>query len=99
MAVDGITRIESVSPLRSTLKIGAQGAENRRGAQVTEKERKDFPDEQTKCLACKYLPCCLGGCPMKRMLTGEAECPSALFDPDGFALSCLKDSAMKPRQR
>ena len=58
-----------------------------------------FPDEQPKCLACKYLPCCLGGCPMKRMLTGEAECPSALFDPDGFALSCLKDSAMKPRQR
>lgn len=48
MAVDGITRIESVSPLRSTLKVGAQGAENRRGAQVSEKERKDFPDEQTK---------------------------------------------------
>lgn len=58
-----------------------------------------FPDEQPKCLACKFLPCCLGGCPMKRMLTGEAECPSALFDPDGFALSCLKDSAMKPSQR
>ncbi len=36
---------------------------------------------------------------MKRMLTGEAECPSALFDPDSFALSCLKDSVMKSRQR
>ena len=53
-----------------------------------------FPDDQPKCLACKLLPCCLGGCPMKRALKGEAECPSALFDPDGFALSCLK----KPRR-
>ena len=48
-----------------------------------------FPDDQPKCLACKFLPCCLGGCPMKRTLTGEVECPSALFDPDSFALSRL----------
>ena len=47
-----------------------------------------FPD-QPRCLACKFLPCCLGGCPMDRTLTGEAKCPSTLFDPDGYALRCL----------
>ena len=30
----------------------------------------------------RVLPCCLGGCPVHRLETGEAECPSALFDPD-----------------
>ena len=28
---------------------------------------------------------------MGRALTGEAECPSALFDPDGYALRCLME--------
>ena len=49
-----------------------------------------FPNEQPKCLACKFLPCCLGGCPIDRILTGEAQCPAELFDPDGFVLSSLE---------
>lgn len=53
-------------------------------------------EDQPKCLACKFLPCCLGGCPMQRTLTGEPECPSALFDPDGYALRCLLGLHQEP---
>lgn len=49
-----------------------------------------FPDDQPKCLDCKFLPCCLGGCPVQRLQTGEPECPSALFDPDAYAIDRLR---------
>jgi radical SAM protein with 4Fe4S-binding SPASM domain len=46
-----------------------------------------FPDDQPRCLSCKFLPCCLGGCPVHRIENGEPECPSALFDPDAYAIA------------
>ena len=49
-----------------------------------------FPSDQPKCLKCKYLPCCLGGCPVQRIEKGEPECPSALFDPDAYAIERLR---------
>ena len=49
-----------------------------------------FPSDQPQCLECKFLPCCLGGCPVQRLQTGEPECPSALFDPDAYAIDRLR---------
>ena len=48
-----------------------------------------FPDEQPRCLACKLLPCCYGGCPEIRCRTGNPECPEILADPDAYVLSLL----------
>ena len=50
-----------------------------------------FPSDQQRCLECKLLPCCLGGCPIQRMESGEPECPSALFDPDSFVIERLRE--------
>ena len=50
-----------------------------------------FPDDQPRCLACKFLPCCLGGCPIQRIESGEPECPSALFDPDAYAIARVRE--------
>lgn len=55
-------------------------------------QQRCFPDNQPKCLACKFLPCCLGGCPVHRLETGEPECPSALFDPDSYAIDRCREA-------
>jgi uncharacterized protein len=51
-----------------------------------------FPSDQPQCLECKFLPCCLGGCPMQRIEEGVPECPSALFNPDSFAIERLMET-------
>ena len=51
-----------------------------------------FPSDQPQCLECKFLPCCLGGCPMQRIEEGVPECPSELFDPDSFAIERLMET-------
>lgn len=51
-----------------------------------------FPSDQPQCLECKFLPCCLGGCPVQRIEEGVPECPSALFDPDSFAIERLMET-------
>ena len=32
-----------------------------------------------------------GGCPVQCLETGEAECPSALFDPDSYAINRCRE--------
>ena len=49
-----------------------------------------FPDDQQKCLSCKFLPSCLGGCPVQHLQMGEPECPAALYDPDSYAIDRLR---------
>ena len=55
-------------------------------------EKHCFPDDQPKCLACKLLPCCMGGCIMRRLLDGEPACPSALADPDSYAIARYREA-------
>ena len=49
-----------------------------------------FPYDQPECLACKFLPCCLGGCPVPRLQKGEPECPEVFFDPDSYAIDRVR---------
>ena len=48
-----------------------------------------FPDDRPRCLACKLLPCCYGGCPWIRRFMGDAQCPEILADPDAYVLSLI----------
>ena len=50
-----------------------------------------FPGDQPRCLECKFLPCCLGGCPAQRIEEGKPTCPSKLFDPDTYAIDRCRD--------
>jgi len=49
-----------------------------------------FPDEDPKCLECKLLPCCHGGCHGWRwMRDGVAVCSEYRADPDSYVLGEL----------
>ena len=49
-----------------------------------------FPDESPKCLECKLLPCCHGGCHGWRwMRDGDAVCSEYRADPDSYVLGLL----------
>jgi len=45
-----------------------------------------FPREDEECMACKFFPLCLGGCPHRRIMN-RRECFSWKDDPDGYALA------------
>lgn len=36
-------------------------------------------DLESKCIECKYLPVCQGGCPLNYILHGEAKCPEFIY--------------------
>lgn len=49
--------------------------------------REILPERYPKCMACKLLPVCYGGCPAKRISGAkEPECPPQLTDPDAYVL-------------
>lgn len=49
-----------------------------------------FPDEDPKCLECKLLACCLGGCHGWRwMRNGIGACSEYRADPDSYVLGLL----------
>ena len=45
-----------------------------------------FPQGDEECMACKFFPLCLGGCPHRRIMN-QRECILWKDDPDGYALT------------
>jgi len=45
-----------------------------------------FPQGDEECMACRFFPLCLGGCPHRRIMN-RRECIPWKDDPDGYALT------------
>lgn len=60
--------------------------------QIEEKHRafciqEILPERYPKCMNCKLLPVCCGGCMARRLMgSGEPVCPDRLYDPDAYVL-------------
>lgn len=45
-----------------------------------------LPHESERCMKCRMLPVCYGGCMITRLVKGHTVCPDEFHDPDGYIM-------------